>query len=153
MCGKDTSLVNAEVEGTELKICQNCAQYGKVKEFKTPKSIQNSRNFYPKSQGVEHEIVPNYSQILQKVRTNQNLDQEKFAKSINEKVSVVQKWEAGNLKPRIDTAKRLERQLNIKLLKITNNSEEGVLNLPSSSKSAKDGFTLGDFIKVRKRKS
>ena len=153
MCGKDTSLVKAEVEGTELRICQNCVKYGTVKEYKTPKNVQNSSNFYPKSRGIEYEIVPNCSQVLQKARNSKGIDQDKFAKSINEKVSVLQKWEAGSLKPRIDTAKRLERQLNIKLLKVTNTSEEGALDLPSDSKNFKDGFTLGDFVKVRKRKS
>lgn len=152
MCGKDTSLVRTEVEGTELKLCQDCTKYGTVKEYRAPKSIRMARNFYPKSQGVEYEIVPNYSKILQKARTSKDLDQEKFAKSINEKVSVVQKWEAGNLKPNVDTAKKLERQLNIKLLKVTNNSEDGALDLPTNSKKSAGEPTLGDFVKVRKRK-
>jgi len=153
MCGKDTYLVKAEVEGTELKICQNCAKYGKVKEYRTPKSLKKARNYYPKSQGAEYDLVLNYSQIIQKIRNQKGLDQEKFAKLINEKESVVQKWESGNLKPRIDTAKKLERLFNVELIKVVGSGEEvKTLDTGTSSKKSTGEPTLGDFVKIRKRK-
>ena len=77
------------------------------------------------------------------------MSQEDFAKFLNERESIVAKWEQGSLRPRIDTARRLERKLGIRLVEKEEETSEDV-DVP---KVKKDEFTLGDFIKVRKRKS
>jgi len=30
MCGKDSSLVKARIEGAELEVCNDCARYGQI---------------------------------------------------------------------------------------------------------------------------
>lgn len=158
MCGKEGSLVAAQVEGTELRICQGCSKYGQVHKQKKPVSFQGGyhRSSYPKRSRPEFEVVADYSKKLQQARNQRNMTQEEFAKILNEKMSVVQKWESGNLKPRIDVAKSLERQLNLKLLKeiVTDDelSEDNDGTSIISKKKSSGEPTLGDFIKVRKRR-
>jgi putative transcription factor len=158
MCGKEGSLVTAQVEGTELRICQDCSKFGQVHKQKKPVSHGGyNRSSYPKRSRPEFEVMADYSKKLQQARNQRNMTQEEFAKMLNEKMSVVQKWESGILKPRIDVAKRLERQLNFQLLKqiVTDNDnsdESSEDNLGISKKKNSGEPTLGDFIKVRKRK-
>ena len=157
MCGKDSSLVSAQVEGTELKICQGCSKYGQVNKQKKPVLFEGgySSNSYQKRTRPEFQVMSDYSKKLQQARNQRNMTQEEFSKILNEKMSVVQKWESGNLKPRIDVAKRLERQLNLKLLEQIS-SDDGVEDAEDmpviSNKKSSSEPTLGDFIKVRKRR-
>ena len=73
------------------------------------------------------------------------MSQEDFAKFLNERVSVIQKWEANSLKPRIDIARQLERKLSVRLV-IRDQIKKVELKHEKS-----DELTLGDFVKVRKR--
>lgn len=157
MCGKGDGLVTAQVEGTELRICQDCSKYGQVHKQKKPVSFHGGYNksTYSKSTRPEFEVMADYSKKLQQARNKRNMTQEEFSKILNEKMSVVQKWESGNLKPRIDVAKRLERQLNIRLLEQIGSDEETEeaedMQVVSKKKNSAEP-TLGDFIKVRRRK-
>lgn len=165
MCGREDRLRRAKVEGTELNVCGNCTKYGEVIRTGNYHPSNSKRNNFKrkklvKIEGPEYELVKDYNKIIQKVRQEKGMKQEDFANLINEKLSVLQKWEAGILKIRIGVAKRLERQFKIKLLNLVgnNNSEsdeegEDSLSKFTSRKKGSDGMTLGDFIKVRKKKS
>ncbi len=166
MCGREDRLRRAKVEGTELNVCSNCTKYGEVIRANNYYSSKNSKNQpfirkrLVKIEGPEYELVSDYNKIIQKVRQEKGMKQEDFAKLINEKLSVLQKWENGSLKIRIGVAKSLERKFDIKLLKLVGNdngSEEDKdddksLSKFTSGKKGSDGLTLGDFIKVRKKK-
>jgi putative transcription factor len=74
------------------------------------------------------------------------LKQEEFARFLNEKESVAQKWESGSLSPDIRLARKLEKILGINLVERV---EEKKVEL----KSVESGeMTLADMVKVRKRK-
>ena len=75
------------------------------------------------------------------------MNQEEFSKFINERESVLNKWENGSLKPRLDIARKLEKRLKISLIE-----KEEIKTIEMEKKKSSEGFTLGDFIKVRKRK-
>jgi putative transcription factor len=145
MCGGSGSLVNADVEGVELKVCQKCTKYGKVK-----KSFSSQNSPYKKSfkrqEGPALKIVGNYSSLIRTAREQKGMKQEDFAKFLNERESVVSKWEQGILKPRIDIARKIGRVLHINLIQ-----KEAEKKPFEQEKSKADGMTLGDFIKVRKR--
>ena len=168
MCGKEAGLVEADVEGVELNVCSGCLKFGTVKKkaensvssFSVSRSFigrsSDSRSFYHKSVGggeqnkkaeQEFKTVSNYSQLIKSAREKRGLKQEDFAKFLNEKESLVAKWESGLMKPSLDTAKRLERMLGIKLVE-----SEVVGSFEQKVNKNADEFTLGDFIKVRKRK-
>ena len=147
MCGKEDNLILVELEGSRLNVCSSCGKHGrrigapvikrKVK-FTKPKKVVKEE--------VEEELITDFAVKLRKAREKRGLKQEDFAKLLNEKESLLQKWEAGSLTPKIKVAKKLERMLRINFVK---KIEDAKLPLNSTSKSGE--MTLGDFVKVRKR--
>ena len=146
MCGKETKLMTANVEGVELKVCSLCTKYGVVKRPTNSKNF--SRSFSSKNRkSDDSKIVSNYSSLIHSSRERMGMTQEEFAKSLNERVSLVAKWESGTLKPRLDIARKLGKQLGVSM---TEKIELGEAFVSGSNKS--DAFTLGDIkVKVRKR--
>jgi putative transcription factor len=151
MCGKGGNLTETKVEGSLLQLCSGCSSYGQV----LAKPIFRQRKpMFSSKPGDDLVVITNYAQKLQKIRNEKNMTQKEFATLLQEKLSVISKWESGTMKPNINTAKRLERVLKITLLKKSNETKTDDKDSPSfsSQKSkASAGFTLGDFIKVRKR--
>ena len=149
MCGKGANLINADVEGVELKLCQNCLKYGVVKKSSSSFSMGGSfKKRIVNKDEPEFKVVNNYSSLLRSARESKNMNQEDFAKFLKERSSIVTKWESGNLKPRVGIARKLSKLLNINLIEkdIKKDFEK------KQNKRKEEGFTLGDFIKVRKRK-
>lgn len=142
MCGKIGQLVLADIEGVELSVCMVCAKHGSIRRPHAP-AIRPA----PKKEGPELMVVPEFASLLRHARENKNMSQEEFSKFLNERESILPKWEAGILVPSIETAQKLERKLQLKLVKM---EETGTAKLEQSRKG--DELTLGDFIKVRKRK-
>lgn len=147
MCGKEGRIVVAEIEGGELNVCSNCAKYGtiKKKEFVKRPHFQQKTAQRPAD---DFKIVDDFALLLKKARSEKEMTQEEFSKFLNEKESIVAKWESGIMKPRINVARRIGRVLKMNFV-IREQSEAKVV----SQKKVSDEFTLGDFIKVRKRKT
>ena len=150
MCGKEANLVNADVEGVELKLCSNCSKYGVVK--KNPNKFLKKQSFYSNKKFIkkdkpEFRLVHNYPSLLKSARESKGMNQEDFANFLNERVSIITKWESGNLKPQIGIARKLEKILGVILVE-----EDKKKIFEQKDKRREESFTLGDFIKVRKRK-
>jgi len=154
MCGKDAPLVKADVEGTELEVCNNCAGYGTVKKGYSGNNYNLRRNGFRKNEKPEFKVVDNFASLIRNARDQKGMTNKDFAGMLNERESLVAKWENGSLKPRIDTARKIGKILSINLLekigptKAEKEEKEDTIG----GKASKDEFTLGDFIKVRKRK-
>lgn len=149
MCGKEAQLFLTIVEGGELKVCPSCAKFGKIKDNGYSGSgNQNSSSYYTNKEKIEISIVGNFSSLIHQEREKRKMTQEEFARFLNEKESIVSKWENGTLKPRNETAKHLENVLRLTLL-VRGKEEED--NDQIKAKPSSEGFTLGDFIKVKKR--
>ncbi len=143
ICGRESGLVTAAIEGVELNVCEACARFGTIRKR------VDTRSFTPKPakpEGPQFKMVDNYTQLLHAAREKKSMTQEEFAKFIKEKESVVAHWEAGTAKPQIDAARRVGRILGINLIE-----EEMVAVLKAASGKKAEELTLGDFIKVRKR--
>ncbi|MBT6774356.1 TIGR00270 family protein [Candidatus Woesearchaeota archaeon] len=150
MCGRESQLVLAEVEGGELNVCPNCVKYGTTKRKANlgPNKFVSKANKFSKTEMPEFKVVNNYSSLIRSARESKDMKQEDFAKFLNEKESILTKWESGSLKPRLDVARRLERVLGIRLVE---RDVIGKVEKQEKQKAAAE-FTLGDFIKTRKRK-
>lgn len=147
MCGREAPLVLAEIEGVELKVCPNCAKYGKIKKSVNLEGLnRNPPKTVPGQELPQDKIVDNYAFLLRQAREKRTLTQEEFAKFLNERESMVSKWEQGHLKPGIEQARRIGKLLGINLV------EKEIAEKVEIKKSKSDEFTLGDFVKVRKRK-
>ena len=145
LCGKETQLFSAVVEGADLEVCANCAKHGAVKN-----SLRTSRMSMPsmplKLELPEETIVHNFASLLHQAREKRGLSQEDFAKLLQERESMVTKWELGSLQPEIAVAKKIGKILGLSLVEM-----EKAEPLPLQ-KQRSGVLTLGDMIKVRKRK-
>ena len=141
MCGRQGEIVTAEVEKVEMKVCQNCARFGTVKRRADSIRVLQKRIH----QEQPFKVVSDYASILRQSREKQKLSQEDFARLLQEKESIVAKWEQGRMQPSVEVAKRLERILGVSLV-----IEEVEQPFEKDKNVRRDGFTLGDFIKKRK---
>ena len=151
MCGKKTeNLLKAIVEGTMLSVCEDCTSYGNVIEIKKPEIKEEPRRtLRTKVYYKEHleEITPDFSKVIKEAREKKNFSQEDLAKAIAEKESVIHKIETNTLIPPMNTAKKLEQLLGIKLINQPNNkTDEKRTNFNLKDKN----LTIGDIIKIKK---
>ncbi|MAG02468.1 TIGR00270 family protein [Candidatus Pacearchaeota archaeon] len=146
MCGKEARLVLADVEGGELKVCSNCAKYGIVKKSSV-NVIHRFKSRSKREDGPQFKVVGNYSNLIRSSREKRGMKQEDFAKFLNERESIVAKWEQGSLKPRIDIARRVGRLLRISLV-----VKDEVADKVEIKKGKSSEFTLADFVKIRKKR-
>ncbi|MCK5282640.1 MAG: TIGR00270 family protein [Nanoarchaeota archaeon] len=154
MCGSETDLYKAEIEGTVLNVCTKCAKFGKV-VAKVPdkrylEKIQKKREKTPNrtrsisSSEITENLVENFYEIIKNKREKLGLKQEDFAKKINEKASIIHKIETGHFEPNLSLSRKIEKFLKISIVEQIAN-ESSVLE-----KTKSESFTLGDFIKVRR---
>ena len=142
MCGKQGDLLTAEVEGVEMTVCQNCTRFGTIKRKTDAVRVPQKKMH----QEQPLRVTVNYASLLRQAREKQGLSQEDFARSLQEKESIVAKWEQGRMQPSVEVARRLEKILGVSLV------VEEVEQLFEKEKSVHgEGFTLGDFMKVRKK--
>ncbi len=144
MCGKSTELVVADIEGVELKACDACTRFGTIRKR------ADAPRFTPwpaQPEGPAFKVVDHYASLLRSAREKRGMTQEDFAKSLNERESVFVHWEAGSVKPGLEAAQRVGRILGINLVEL-----EEILPAKIEAGKRADELTLGDFIKVRKRK-
>ena len=145
MCGRFAELFTAEIEGVELKVCPACSKHGTIKKRGNyAPAVHHARPLQKET--PEFSVVPQYGSLLRAARDARSMTQEDFAKLLLEPETQVAKWEQGSLKPSIDTAKKIGRVLNINLIE---KEEAGDATIVKQKKS--DEFTLGDFVKIRKR--
>lgn len=150
MCGAKTKLFKTKIEGTEMNVCRSCSRYGEIlAEVREPKPVKKSS--VSTSQSIERGqiiqgIVKDYPSKIKTAREKLNLTHKEFARKINEKESVIHKLETGAFEPNFPLARKLEKFLKIKLVE---RFEEENTQIQQKTKS--DTFTLGDFIKIKKK--
>jgi len=145
MCGSETDkLIKIKVDGAILNVCPNCAKFGTpVEEKKFNKISENITVKFPEKKinvvtykkpfkkvipkkvknnnrnnnDIENlEVVEDYASIIRNKREQLSLTQEDLAKKIFQRKNVLSNIERGELMPDIETAKKLEKALNVKLL-------------------------------------
>jgi putative transcription factor len=149
ICGSETNLVKADIEGASLIVCKNCARFGKITgsvkvEASQEVHLQARQPLSAAEEPFEF-VVKDFPSILKKKRESLGLNQEDFAKKLNEKLSIVQKMESGEFTPSLDAARKLGKLLGIKL--VEQFREEQLKTNAGSS----EGFTIGDVVKIKKR--
>lgn len=156
MCGAPSeNLTKVKIEGTTLEVCPNCSGFGqKVQEAPMPRYVEGydprRREFRPRPvrKEVMMIIVDDFGPKIKNAREQLGLKQEEFAKRLNEKESIMQKIESGAFAPSIEQARKFEKALKIKL--VEEYSEGG--EVPMSTKTSSEGFTMADFIKDKRKK-
>ncbi len=146
MCGKQTNkLIKIKIDGAILNVCEDCARFGEPveekkynslsetltikfpekkiivpqhkKPFKKPLNRDNPKKIYRKPENIENlDIVEDYARLIKSKREQMGMTQEELAQKILERKNVLSNIERGELLPDINTAKKLEKVLNIKLI-------------------------------------
>lgn len=152
MCGRTGRLFKAMVEGTELNVCKSCSKYGKVvkpvrMDFrqKPKKKVEKKLEIVQKEQ-VEELVSEDFANLIKKKREKLELTQEKLAKKINEKESLIQKVESGHVRPSLRLARKLQNFLKIKLVE-----EFKLKKKVLSRKQASGPLTIGDLITIKRK--
>ena len=152
MCGKESDLMKAKIEGTVLDVCGQCRRFGEIIERPTrpvERPVVPKPRYAPvRRRELIQMVTEDYANKIRQSREKTGLNQEQFAGRLNEKESVIQKMEAGQFTPSINLARKLERLLKIRL--IEEYSEDG--EIPIQTEKTKDeSFTLGDFVKDKRK--
>ena len=140
ICGEETELVKAIVEGSLLEVCENCAKFGNIIVVNQPKKEEKSVKRLTTE--VINIITPEYYKLIKQAREKLGLKQAELALKINEKESLIHKLETGSLQPTLALARKLEKILKINLVELYQESKE-VLNLKNEQ------LTIGDLVKLR----
>lgn len=90
-------------------------------------------------------LIEDYGAVIKQARKDQGLSLEDFAQMINEKVSLLQKIEKSEFRPSDQLIVKIERKLDVSL------REEAAAPIYTSLSSKKE-TTLGDIIKLKKKK-
>lgn len=148
LCGKTEERLNRTlIEGVELSVCPACSKFGKViapvKRYTPKEQHRMAEKAESRVEKIEL-LVEDYAEIIKKKREAVGLTQKDFALRLNEKESTIHKIETGTLEPVLSLAKKLEKILGVKLI------EEHLEKHEAFKKRKEEGFTLGDFIRVKK---
>jgi putative transcription factor len=161
LCGKEyPSLRSTKVEGSVLMVCAACSRFGEgvpdktrtqgdpsaapvVERLANREKRMQEKDIY--AEAGEEMLVDDYHARVRRRRESLGLSQEDLAKKLNERKSIIQKIEAGDISPDDKLAKKLEGVLGIKL-----KEKVAPLGVSQVKKSESRGLTLGDLIKIEK---
>jgi len=145
------ALVKIRLEGAVMNVCEACAKFGQ--RIETPKSVLSVSGgavvFAPKRREAElskEDIVENYAPLVKSAREKKGWTQEQLAREIQEKEFLIHRIEQGRMQPTIELAKKLQRQLGIRLITMVTDENVETGGISGSAKP-----TLGDYIKIKKK--
>jgi len=114
ICGQKTTKVHKVLfDGEVILACERCIKrynLAKVSQKKKYLSLKGKKDLLGGTI-----LVNNYAKIIKESRERKGLSQEKLAKIVGEKVSIIKRIEAGKLIPSDSLVKRLERVLKVRL--------------------------------------
>lgn len=160
LCGKDvTFLRKVTIEGVQLEVCSECAKFGieskkEVPEEKGPQPViakrlevrekrGKPRDVY--TGGEKEELLEDLGAVIRKAREKKGLSQKDLAMKINERVTILSKIEAGQMRPDDKFLAKLEKELGIKL-------KEKVADVLAGKESVRSSLTLADHIRMQQKK-
>jgi putative transcription factor len=163
MCGKEVpSLTTVRIEGAEIDVCDDCVEFGtEVRtestsststKYSTSESESSSSSTSTQSSSSSEsrrdmfdemeEIAQDYDQRIRNAREAVDLTQEELANQLNEKASLIQKLEHGDVLPSDNIQSKLERKLDISLAESAQSDDS-----EWEGSSSAGSYTLGDVVK------
>ena len=144
MCGSEDQLYRVKIEDTLLNVCKSCSGFGKViNPIQPPQKPTAEVTVQPVRKEKILAVVGDCASLIREKRESLGLNQDDFAKKLNEKVSVIHNIETARFRPSIDLARKFESMLRINLIEQIEEGDEKIEATKSNS------FTIGDFIKVK----
>lgn len=119
-------------------VCSECVSLGKEM---SKVELKPTKKITPKlPEELSQNIKSDFALIIRREREKRKLTQEKLAKRLNEKSSIIKRVEEG-WEPPFTLIKKLERFFDIKLL-------EDIKEASTSRTSERKKLTIGDIIEV-----
>lgn len=158
LCGKEVTFSKkVTIEGVQLQVCAECAKFGIEATKPAPKELGpkpiiekrlevREKRSRPKDvlEATEREeLVEDYGARIRNARSKRGMTQKDLAMKINERLTVLSKIEAGDMRPDDKIVGKLEKELGIKL-------KEKVQEAQVSKAMASSSLTLADLIKMQK---
>ena len=147
ICGATPIRAQILLEGAKLLACGRCAKSGKIlhyfrdeEEAERPHAMSGPP---PKSIGQEEEVVEGFGEIIRKARQKKKITIEELGLKIQEKANFLHAIETERLKPTVPVAKKLEKELGIKLIE-SSSGRVSASELGQGKKQFQEP-TLGDF--------
>lgn len=155
MCGTEVPRTHRFlIERTALNVCQNCEKFGTslepgVKGAKIPtgnpqlalerrRERQGTKDVFS-SPSMRTELVQDFAQRIKQARESKGWTRQDLGGRVGEREVVIGRIENGSLHPPDDLAKKMERELGIKLF-------ETVQDVVTKGTPARN-LTLGDMLK------
>lgn len=164
MCGAETSSpTTVEIEGAELDVCDDCADFGTEVEQQSTGGASTKYSTDSSSDGADgsssaggasgssntrrhdmfddmEEVVQDYDERIRNAREAAGLSQKELAQELNEKASLIRKLERAASLPSDSVQGKLERKLDITL------TEGGVDDTEWEGGASTGEYTLGDVV-------
>lgn len=145
LCGTETSsTTKIKLEGTKLKVCDDCSDMGKEITTSSRKKKKKSSSSRSRNRNNQKVLDPDFGDILKSAREKKDMTQEELAKKLNEKKSRISKMERSELKPDEKLAKKLEKELAVDLYVNPEVSDHDRRDKPDNRSA-----TLGDVADVK----
>ena len=150
LCGRNDANYNTEIEGTVMNVCQECSRFGKVKNRSNVKIVIQEAKKKPEIKEPTYVFLPGYGSILKRAREKLGLKQEELAKRLNERESVLHQIESEHFKPSVEMAKKLQRELHIKIIEELTDAEASDNPAPQIPRGT-GALTLADMMAMKKK--
>jgi len=116
LCGRKVKAqIEARIGGVLLDVCSECAKSGTIVDRPKTKPVAYMSQARV---ATEELVVSDFAQKIRQARQSKGLKQEEVAKSVNEKLSIVNAIENGRITPDLKLAKKLERFFGIDLIEL-----------------------------------
>ncbi|MCA9486473.1 TIGR00270 family protein [Candidatus Woesearchaeota archaeon] len=151
LCGATYETLQAvKVTGATMMVCNNCKSHGKSMELEQERSHHFRR--HSATTRIEEEVVSDYAKLIQKAMTKKGWNLHQLARAASIKESSIKNYLLSKLKPDLQTAKQLEKTLDISLTQEASSSGE---TQSFSSEKDEAPLTLGDMLlkQLEKEKS
>lgn len=151
ICGRGPVRAQIQIEGAKLLACGACMRGGKIlhrfHEDEEGGVVEEQRPA-PELGGGE-EVVEDWGKLIRAARDRTHLPLAVVAERINEKESYIDAIENGRLMPSLAVARKLERELGIKLIE---KAAPSVAPSPAAAAGKFSPPTLGDMLSGEKKK-
>lgn len=151
ICGRGEPAAVVMIEGARLAACRRCATHGKtihaLANINDSFSLPEAPVHRPKFAETE-EIVDGFGAKIKNKREQMGLPLAVIAERINEKESYIDHIEREKLTPTILVARKIEKELGIKIVEKVHAETAQTMQKAASSKEA----TLAEFLEQPKKK-
>lgn len=148
ICGKSPVRAQIQIEGAKLLACGACMRGGKVLHRFDDTGAPAERPISPSSVETTEEITEGFGKIIRQAREKTGLPLAVIAERIREKESYLQALEHERFMPTVEVARKLEKELGVKLVE----KSQSVAGPAASGPKSYAPPTLADMVEVKKKK-